>query len=65
MPKHEIIAYLIQEKLNGSNNSFGFYCKAALKLPENKLWFLIETAQRGRNPGALFNYLATKEMSNA
>jgi len=54
----------LAEKLGDTNrNSWEFYCKVAWSLSEAEIWQLAEVALgKGRNPGALFNTLARKEM---
>lgn len=66
MEEHEKLAMAIMDKLGLSDDqhekSLGFYCKVAKILPENKLWLLVDKAKAGKNPGALFNHMARKEM---
>ena len=46
----------------GSDKSYEFYCKVSYKLSESQIWTNYEKAQRGKNPGGLFNYLCRKDM---
>lgn len=38
------------------------YCSFAWKLPEAKIWYNVESAQRGDNPPALFTWLCKRDM---
>lgn len=66
MESHEKLALAVMDKLGISDaeheKSLGFYCKVAMLLPENKIWHLVERSKAGKNPGALFNHMARKEM---
>lgn len=47
-----------------SPGSWEFYCKVAYRLPRPTIDRLVVTAkEKGNNPGALFNFLARKEMN--
>lgn len=56
------IANQLVENFN-SPNSRAFYCKVAYKLPENKIWANVESANRGRSPVKLFTWLCNRDMS--
>ena len=48
---------------DGKDISWAFYCKATLRIPNARLEMLIVQArEKGRNKGALFNYLVRKEL---
>lgn len=55
----ESIAYQLCDKFN-NHDYFSFYCKVALKLPEYRVWQLVEEAQRGQQPARLFSFLCKK-----
>jgi len=56
------IAGWVEEKL-GSPDSHAYYCTVAYRLPEAIIGRLVATAiEKGENPGALFHYLAEKEI---
>jgi hypothetical protein len=58
--KHtEAIAYQLADKFN-NHKYFSFYYKAAAKLPEHRIWQLVEEAQRGQQPARLFSFLCKK-----
>lgn len=44
--------------------SHRFYCKIAYNISEPRIQELFVQAQLGKNPGGLFNYLCSREMSN-
>lgn len=47
-----------------SQDSWEFYCKVAYRLPRTTIDRLVATAkEKGNNPGALFNFLARKEVA--
>ncbi len=57
-------ATLLVEKFK-SPSSYKFYCKAAYLLPQGTIDRLSTTAlEKGKNPGAYFNCLVNKELSN-
>jgi|GEM_PF-743064 hypothetical protein len=55
----ESIAFQLCEKFN-NREYFSFYCKVALKLPEYRIWQLVEESYRGQQPGKLFSFLCKK-----
>jgi hypothetical protein len=55
----ESIAFQLCDKFN-NHDYFSFYCKVALKLPEYRIWQLVEEAQRGHQPARLFSFLCKK-----
>lgn len=61
--KVDLIAHRLVEKFHASG-SWEFYCFVAWNLSEHAIDQLIETSWKyGLNKGALFNYLARKELS--
>lgn len=58
-------AEYIRDKLGSSDQSLPFYLKCAWRLPKARIDWMVGTAvEMGRNPGAYFNHLATKELQN-
>lgn len=58
--KHtEAIAYQLADKFN-NHKYLSFYYKVAAKLPEHRIWQLVEEAQRGQQPARLFTFLCKK-----
>lgn len=54
---------LVEQFGTGEKDSREFYCKVAYYIPQTRIDYLVTQAiEKGRNPGALFNYLARKEM---
>lgn len=57
----EIADYLVEQFQ--SEKSREFYCKAAMRIPRARLDYLVTQAKEtGKTPGALFNFLARKEL---
>ena len=57
----ENIANRLVDKFN-NQNGYNFYCKVGYALTERTVWNLCESAERGRDPGKLFTWLANREM---
>lgn len=55
----EAIAYQLADKFN-NHGYIAFYYKVADKLPEHRIWQLVEEAQRGNSPAKLFSFLCKK-----
>lgn len=57
--KVEETAQKLVHKFN-SPQSYKFFCFVAYKLPESIIWQNYESAVKGKNPPALFNWLCRK-----
>lgn len=55
----EAIAQRLCEKFN-NQDFFAYYCRIALKLPEDVIWKMVEQAEAGRHPGKLFSFLCKR-----
>lgn len=55
----ESIAFQLADKFN-NHKFFPFYYKVAIKLPEYRIWQLVEEAQRGQQPARLFSFLCKR-----